>query len=72
MLDSPSGPAVEARVVLGLSDGLNVEVKQGLNEGDRVVFEYQTTQQSSTGQRNQGQNRGQNLGPMMPPGGIGR
>lgn len=72
VLDSPSGPAVETRVVLGLSDGLNVEVKQGLNEGDRVVFEYQATQQSATGQRNQGQNRGQNLGPMMPPGGIGR
>ena len=49
--DSPRSPAVEMRVVLGLSDGMYVEVKQGLNEGDRVVVEYQATQQTPTGQR---------------------
>jgi len=40
--DSPEGPAVETRVELGLSDGAYVEIVRGLNEGDRVVFEYQS------------------------------
>ncbi len=59
--DSPRSPAAETRVVLGLSDGMYVEVKQGLNEGDRVVVEYQVAQQTPAGQRG-----------MNPLGGGGR
>jgi HlyD family secretion protein len=44
--DTPQGPVQEARVVLGLRDGVYVEVRQGLNEGDRVVIEYQAVQTS--------------------------
>jgi len=44
--DSPQGPAVEAPVSLGLSDGMYVEVRRGLNEGDRVVIAYQAAQES--------------------------
>jgi len=45
--DSPEGPAVETRVELGLSDGAYVEVIRGLNEGDRVVIEYQSPEEQS-------------------------
>ena len=64
--DSPRQPAAETPVVLGLSDGVNVEVRRGLNEGDRVVVEYQTTQQQQTTRRD--------TQPMMPGGipGAGR
>jgi RND family efflux transporter MFP subunit len=44
VLDALQGSAFETRVVLGLSDGIYVEVKQGLNEGDRLLVEYATTQ----------------------------
>jgi len=45
--DSPEGPALETRVELGLSDGAYVEIVRGLNEGDRVVFEYQSPLEAS-------------------------
>ncbi len=43
--DSPQGAATVTRVEVGLSDGLYVEVVRGLNEGDRVVVEYQSAEQ---------------------------
>jgi multidrug efflux pump subunit AcrA (membrane-fusion protein) len=39
--DSPQGAAVATRVEVGLNDGTYVEIARGLNEGDRVVVEYQ-------------------------------
>ncbi|MCL6432385.1 MAG: efflux RND transporter periplasmic adaptor subunit [Anaerolineae bacterium] len=65
--DSPRGQVFQTPVLLGLSDGVYVEVKKGLNEGDRVLVEYQAQQE----QQQQGV-RG--LGPMMPGGtrGLGR
>jgi HlyD family secretion protein len=45
--DSPNGAAVATPVELGLSDGTNVEVLRGLNEGDQVVVQYQTTTQQT-------------------------
>jgi RND family efflux transporter MFP subunit len=46
--DSVSGTAVTTPVEVGLNDGTYAEVMRGLNEGDRVVVEYQ----SSTQQQN--------------------
>jgi len=46
--DAPGGAAVATPVELGLSDGTNVEVLRGLNEGDQVVVQYQTTTQQTT------------------------
>jgi HlyD family secretion protein len=68
--DSPKGPVVEAPVQLGLSDGMYVEVKRGLNEGDRVVFEYQEAQETQFG----GRAFGGDFGSMMQGGGrtLGR
>lgn len=43
--DSPQGPTVATPVEVGFSDGTYVEVKRGLNEGDRVVIEYQPPQE---------------------------
>jgi len=43
--DSPQGEATVARVELGLSDGLYVEVLRGLNEGDQVVVEYESVEE---------------------------
>jgi HlyD family secretion protein len=43
--DSPQGEATAARVELGLSDGLYVEVLRGLNEGDQVVVEYELAEE---------------------------
>ena len=60
---SPKGLTIEAPVVLGLSDGTYVEVKQGLKEGDQVVAEYRSPQQTQTGSRG--------FEPMMPGGGPG-
>jgi len=45
--DAPGGAAVSTPVELGLSDGTNVEVLRGLNEGDQVVVQYQTTTQQT-------------------------
>ena len=61
--DSPKGPLSQTPVLLGLSDGVYVEVKKGLNEGDRVVVEYQAPQEELPGVRG--------FGPMMPGGGRG-
>jgi len=70
--DSPSQPPTETPVVLGLSDGMYVEVKRGLNEGDRVVFEYQATQSSQQlSQQQRQQNNARNFVPGVP-GGMGR
>lgn len=41
--DTADQAPVETPVVLGLSDGTYVVVKQGLNEGDRVLVEYSLT-----------------------------
>jgi len=60
--DSPQGPVVQTQVAVGLSDGTYVEVKLGLNEGDRVVVEYQPTEQRAAGFREFG-------GPVMISGG---
>jgi RND family efflux transporter MFP subunit len=49
--DSPKGPATETRVEVGLSDGTYTEVKRGLNEGDRVLVQYQASQQTQTGRK---------------------
>jgi HlyD family secretion protein len=46
--DATGGAAVSTPVELGLSDGTNVEVLRGLNEGDQVVVQYQTTTQRTT------------------------
>jgi len=59
--DFPQGPAFETQVALGLSDGMYVEVRLGLNEGDRVVVEYQPPEEGPAGFRG--------FGPMIPGGG---
>jgi len=46
--DAAGGVAVSTPVELGLSDGTNVEVLRGLNEGDQVVVQYQATTQRTT------------------------
>jgi HlyD family secretion protein len=43
--DSGSATAVTTPVEVGLNDGTYAEVTRGLNEGDRVVVEYQSTTQ---------------------------
>ena len=42
--DDPEGPGVATPVEVGLGDGVYVEVLRGLNEGDRVMVQYQATQ----------------------------
>ena len=49
--DSPQGPPFETQVVLGLSDAMYVEVRLGLNEGDRVVVQHQPPQEGEAGFR---------------------
>ena len=43
--DSPQGAGTTTPVEIGLSDGTYVEVLRGLNEGDRVLVEYQASNQ---------------------------
>lgn len=65
VLDRPNGSPTEAPVTTGFTDGTFIEVKRGLNEGDRIVVEYQspaTQQQRGFGGRQ----------PMMMGGGRGR
>ncbi|MDI7276255.1 MAG: efflux RND transporter periplasmic adaptor subunit [Anaerolineae bacterium] len=57
---SPRGSPGLTPVLLGLSDGVYVEVKKGLNEGDRVLVEYQAPQEEMPGSRG--------FGGMMPGG----
>jgi HlyD family secretion protein len=52
--DSPQGPAVATPVEVGFSDGVYVEVTRGLNEGDRVVVEYQPSQEQPSNSRGAG------------------
>lgn len=47
--DPSSKEPVYAPVELGLSDGVYVEVRRGLNEGDRVLVEYANSQQQQSG-----------------------
>jgi HlyD family secretion protein len=47
--DTPQGPAVATPVKVGLSDGTYVEILSGLIEGDRVLVQYQATQQQFPG-----------------------
>jgi HlyD family secretion protein len=65
--DTANQTPVETPVVLGLSDGTYVEVKQGLNAGDRVVVEYNLTTATTTNNRSGGNS-------IIPsgPGGFGR
>jgi HlyD family secretion protein len=48
LVQDSNGAAVQTPVQVGLNNGTYVEVTRGLNEGDRVVVEYQST--SSTQQ----------------------
>jgi len=64
--DTPGGAAVQVPVETGLSDGTYVEVLRGLNEGDQVVVEYSTSQQSTGFGRFGG---GEDLRPQELPGG---
>jgi HlyD family secretion protein len=43
--DSPQMPMMATPVEVGFSDGVEVEVVRGLNEGDRVVIQYQSSQE---------------------------
>ncbi len=45
--DSPDAEPVQVPVEVGVSDGIYVEVLRGLNEGDQVVVQYETAQESS-------------------------
>ncbi len=45
--DSPDAAAVQVPVEVGVSDGVYVEVLRGLNEGDQVVVQYETEQQTN-------------------------
>ncbi len=63
---SARGAVIQTPVLLGLSDGVYVEIRKGLNEGDRVLVEYQAESVSTTGTRF--------VSPMIPGGmrGMGR
>jgi HlyD family secretion protein len=52
--DSPQMPMTATPVEVGFSDGVEVEVVRGLNEGDRVVIEYQPSQEQPNGFRGGG------------------
>jgi multidrug efflux pump subunit AcrA (membrane-fusion protein) len=47
-------PMTATPVEVGFSDGVEVEVVRGLNEGDRVVIEYQPSQEQPNGFRGGG------------------
>jgi multidrug efflux pump subunit AcrA (membrane-fusion protein) len=66
--ETPGGAGVQAPVEVGLSDGTYVEVVRGLNEGDRVVIEYQAAQET-TG-FGFGRLGGMGQGPVMIEGGA--
>jgi HlyD family secretion protein len=45
--DAPGEAVVQAPVELGLNDGTYVEVLRGLNEGDQVVVQYETSDETT-------------------------
>jgi HlyD family secretion protein len=45
--DSPEAEAVQVPVEVGVSNGVYVEVLRGLNEGDQVVVQYETSDQTT-------------------------
>ena len=53
--DPANGTTMTTRVEVGLSNGMYVEVRRGLNEGDRVVFQYQSSTQQTGAFRGFGQ-----------------
>ena len=62
---NPQGSPVSAPVEVGLSDGTYTQITKGLNEGDRVVVQMQST----TTQSNTNSGMGGGMNPMMGSGG---
>ncbi len=67
--DSPQMPVTATPVEVGFSDGVEVEVVRGLNEGDRVVIEYQPSQEQPNGFRGGGNSFPGGGGSSFPGGG---
>jgi HlyD family secretion protein len=67
--DSPQMPMTATPVEVGFSDGVYVEVVRGLNEGDRVVIEYQPSQEQPNGFRGGGNSFPGGGGSSFPGGG---
>jgi multidrug efflux pump subunit AcrA (membrane-fusion protein) len=67
--DSPQMPMTATPVEVGFSDGVEVEVVRGLNEGDRVVIEYQPSQEQPNGFRGGGNSFPGGGGSSFPGGG---
>jgi RND family efflux transporter MFP subunit len=68
LVQDAGGAAVQAPVELGLNDGTYAEVLRGLNEGDQVVVQYDTSEQTTGFGFGRFNRAGE--GPAMPPGGF--